>query len=529
MDKTLEIAKVTATGTFKLFVGKVASSIVLAVGTIVLGWLILPADYGLYTVALIPSMMMGLFQDWGVSSAITRYVAHFKKLNKDEDVYDIIFAGVVFKIVAGLILSFISLLSASFIASNIFDRQETTNLILFASITIFSKALLTTSQSSFIGFERMELSSLAMVCQSVVQSVFSPLLIFLGYGALGAVVGYTFSFLAAGAMGIVTLYFLLFRKLRRAKKHKPQFFKTLKELLRYGVPLSISSILTGFLGQFYGFMMASFVGDVMIGNYQIARNFSVILTFFIFPISTVLFPAFAKLDPRNEPQLLKTIFTSSIKYTSLLLVPATLAVIVLSEPLVSTLFGEKWIFSPFFLMLYVSSNLLAVFGSMSLTSFLAGVGETSILMKLSFLTLFVGVPMGLLLIPTMQIIGVIIGTILAGLPSMFLGLYWIRKHYGTRADFQSSGKILVASAVAALVTYAILNFLSVDSWIRLVIGGSVFLAIYICVAPLVGALTKSDIKNLRVMMSGLGGISKLANIPLAIAEKMTEVQLIKRK
>ena len=520
MDKALKMGKTSATGSFQLFIGQTTSTIIMAIGTIILTRLMLPEEYGLYAIALTPSLMITLFRDWGVNSAMTKYIASLRAKNKRNDIHDLLIAGLTFEITTGLALSFLSLLLANVIATTIFHRPESTPLISIASITIISGALLTASQSSFIGFEKMQFNSLTMICQSIMKTIAAPLLVFLGYGALGAILGYTLSFLAAGVIGLTLVYFILFRKLKRTKTNKTGIYKTLKTMLHYGVPLSISSILGGFRIQFYSFMMAFFCSDVMIGNYRAAINFAVLLTFFTFPIATVLFPAFSKLDPQNEHQLLKDIFTSSVKYTALLLVPATMAVMVLSKPMISTLFGEKWVYAPLFLTLYVISNLFVVFGRLSMSSLLTGLGETKMLMKLSLLTMSIGLPLAFLLIPTLGITGVILGTIFAGLPSMFIGLHWIWKRYEVKADFKSSTKTFIASAIAAITTYSFVTFINATNWITLITGGIIFLATYILAAPIIGAINQSDINNLRTMLSGLGIISKLINIPLTLAERI---------
>jgi len=523
MDKALEMGKISATGSFQLFIGKTTSTIIMAVGTIILGRLMLPEEYGLYSVALIPSLMISLFQDWGIGSAMTKYIAQYRAVNKDEDIRDIIAAGLIFKVATGLALSLLSLFLAGFIATAIFNRPETTTLISIASIAILSESLLTASQSNFTGFEKMELNSLTMICQSIIKSTASPLLVLLGYGALGAVLGNTLSLLAAGIIGFAMLYFLLFKNFKKPNPRRTDKTKTLKTMLRYGVPLSISTILGGFLIQFYAFMMAFYCSDAMIGNYQIAANFALLLTFFTVPIATVLFPAFSKLDPKSEPQLLRTVFASSVKYTAMLLVPATMAIIVLSKPMVSTLFGQKWGHAPFFLTLYVINNLFVLFGSLILGSLLTGVGETKMLLKLSLLTLLFGIPLAFVLIPTFGIVGVILGTLLAGIPSHFQGLFWLWKHYNAKADFKSSAKIFAASAIATIITYLSLNPLNTAEWIRLAIGGTIFLTAYILTAPIVGAITQPDINNLRTMLSGLGFISTIVNLPLNVAEKVAGI------
>jgi len=514
------MGKVSATGSFQLFVGMATSTIVMAVGTIILARLLSPAEYGLYSVALIPSLMMNLFRDWGMNSAMTRYVAHLKAAKKEEDIRDVIAAGLIFEISTGLVLLLLSVFLADFIASTIFHRPESAPLISIVSITIFSGSLLTAAQSSFVGFERMELNSLIMICQAVLKSILSPLIVFLGYGALGAVLGYTLSFLAASLIGLITLYFSLFRGLKRSKAHRFAISKTLRNMLNYGVPLSISSILVGFMAQFYGFMMVSFCSDIMIGNLRIATNFAVILSFFTFPISTVLFPAFAKLDSQDERQMLRPIFASSVKYTSMLLVPATIAVMALSKPMVHTLFGEKWAYAPLFLTLHAISYLLSGLGDLSMGSLLTGLGETKMRMRLSVLTLSFGLPLAFLLIPNLGITGVIVGNLVAGLPSVFLGLHWIWKRYGIIIEWKSSAKIFIASLVAAIITYSSLTFINTAEWLRLLSGGTIFLAVYVATAPLIGAVNQKDINNLRTMFSGLGFISKLVNLPLTIAEEV---------
>lgn len=518
------MGKTSAAGSVQLLIGTATSTIIMAVGTVVLTRLLSPAEYGLYGVALIPSFMINLFRDWGINSAMAKYVANYRASEKEADTRNVVVAGLIFEVATGLVLLFLSLFLAGYIGSTIFHRPESVSLISIVAITIFAGSLLTVAQSSFIGFERMGLYSFTSICQSVVKTIAGPILVLLGYSVLGAVLGYTLSFLAAGIIGLATLYLVLFRHLKKLGSGKLEISRTLKTMLKYGVPLSISSILGGLLGQFYAFMMASFASDVMIGNYSATVNFSVLLTFFTIPIGTVLFPAFAKLDPKKENQLLTTVFTSSVKYTALLLVPATMAIIILSGPMISTLFGERYVYAPFFLTLYVIGNLFAVLGSLSLNSLLAGVGETKMLMKQSILTLAIGLPLGILLITKFEIIGLILASLLAGLPSMFWGLHWAWKHYKAKADFKCSAKIFTASTIAALATYASLNFINVAEWIRLVIGITIFTTIYIFTAPMIGALTQTDINNIRTMFSGMGIISKIVNIPLKAAEKAVQTK-----
>jgi len=521
MQKALEIGKKSATGSFQLFIGQASSTVIMAIGTIILARLITPAEYGLYSIALIPSYMAILFRDWGINSALTKFTASLRAQKSEEKTYEIIKRGLIFKTAIGLILSLILVSFSGLIASAVFNRPESASLIAIASATVFAGTLQTAAQSTFVGFERMELNSLTNVCQATVKSVAAPLLVLAGLGAFGATLGYTISFIASAIISLTVLYLIIIRKIKSKNSKNSNTARTLREMLSYGVPLSISSIIGGFLVQFYAFVMAIYCTDIAIGNYQVATQFATILTFFTIPLSTVLFPAFSKINPKDENELLQTVFTSSTKYTSLILVPATMALITLSEPVVGTLFGEKWTQAPLFLTIYVIDNLFVLFGSLTLGSLLAGIGETKMQMKLSLITLAIGIPLSLTLIPTMRIVGLILTTIIASKPSLALGLCWTRKKYKTEIDVNSSIRILIASIAAATATFLAINFVAYTDWIELTRGMAIFAATYLITAPALGAINKSDINNLKTTFSGLGKLSKIVNIPLNAMEKLS--------
>ena len=529
MEKAMQIGKTSATGSFQLLIGVAVSTVIMAIGSIILGRFLTTDEYGLYGIVLIPVTLINLFRDWGINSAMTKYIASLRGSHRDEEIPNVIIAGLIFEVASGLTLSFLSLALASFIASTIFQRPESASFIAIVSVSIISGSLLAASQAIFIGYERMDLNSFTLICQAVVRTAIGPALVFLGYSVLGAVIGYCLGFMASGIIGVATFYLVLFRPMKRRLTSKSSITKTLKTMLGYGVPLSMSSILSGILAQVYAFMVVPMTTNTLYGNYATAFNFTVLLTFLTVPITTVLFPAFAKLDANNENELVRIVYSSSIKYTSLLLIPATMTMMVLSGPMIGTLYGEKYVYGPFFLTISVIGNLLALVGNLSAGGLLVGLGETRMIMMQGIVTLIVGLPLGILLVSMFEILGLIIAGIFAGLPSTFWGLYWIWKHYKAKPDLQSSGKILAASTIASLAAYLPTYFLDTTNWIKLTIGLTVAFVVYLLGAPLIGAVSSTDINNLRTMFSGLGVISKIINLPLAIAEQAARAKIMRGK
>jgi len=366
----------------------------------------------------------------------------------------------------------------------------------------------------------MRLNSLTMILQSILKAVLMPLLIILGLGTLGATTGATTAFLITGLISTIILL-TLNKNLQKTSNDAPRTTEIMKTMLRYGLPLSISTIISGFTAQFYSFLMAIYCPDQAIGNYQVALNFAVLITFFATPITTILLPTFSKLDATKEPETLRTAFQLSVKYATLLVTPATIIIMALSQPAISTLYGDKYTLAPLYLTLYSITYLYTAIGSLSIGNLLNSQGETKTTMKLTLTTTATGIPLSLLLIPSLGIIGAITALLISGVPSLIIGLSLIKRQYGTTVDWPSSTRILTASALAGAVAYLFTSQLSLENWIKLIIGATLFLITYTILIPLIGAINRTDIQNLREVQKELGRVSYISTILLNIIEKLT--------
>ncbi|MCK4884443.1 polysaccharide biosynthesis C-terminal domain-containing protein, partial [Candidatus Bathyarchaeota archaeon] len=120
--------------------------------------------------------------------------------------------------------------------------------------------------------------------------------------------------------------------------------------------------------------------------------------------------------------------------------------------------------------------------------------------------------------PQFGVVGLIATNSIAGFPSMFTGLWWVRKHFGATIDLVSSAKILFASVIAGVVTSFLLSQLNFSYLIELLLGVITFSLVYLVAAPLIRAVDKNDVRSLREMLSGLGPLSYVFNIPLSVIE-----------
>ena len=514
------MAKVSAKGIFNIFWGLIVSSIISAIGVMIVAGILSEGDYGLVAIALMGPNLIGIFRDWGVDWAAIKYTAQYRSENKEANVKNVLASVVFFEILLGFSLSIFSFFVSGFMA-NALDRPNIVPLIQIASFTIFAEALMKAAQATFTGYEKMEYHSVTSIVLSILKTGFMIILVILGFGTFGAIVGATIAYLIAGVISILLLYVTIYKPLQRQDVNKLEIFATLKTLFRYGLPLSISAIFSGFLMQFYNVLLAIYCTDLFIGNYYVALNFASIVTFFVMPVLTVLLPAFSKLDSQKERETLGNVFQFSVKYAALIIVPVAFAVMALSQPGVSTIFGEKYSYTPLYLALYVVTFIYTAFGYLSVENIIKSQGKTDVNMKLALITSAIGLALNIVLIPKFGILGLLVTNVISGIPSLIIALWWIKKNFNATIDWDSSAKILLASTLAAVITYVVTSQLNISSWINLIIGASIFLATYLIATPLVGAVNKSDIHTFREMLKCLGPLAPLFTLLLSFIERLT--------
>ena len=125
----------------------------------------------------------------------------------------------------------------------------------------------------------MQYHSITLVFQSTLKTILMIALVLSNFGVYGAILGHTIAFLISGIVGITLLYFKIYKKLNN-KNNKHEIKKTLKNMFKYGLPISGSIILNGFMAQFYAFLIAIYLSDQIVGNYNLALNFAVLVGFF---------------------------------------------------------------------------------------------------------------------------------------------------------------------------------------------------------------------------------------------------------
>ena len=132
---------------------------------------------------------------------------------------------------------------------------------------------------------------------------------------------------------------VLWRMVPWRPRFRPQR-RYLRSLLTFGGAATGVAIMASFLAQFDNIVVGRVLGVAALGYYSMATKLPYL---FIVSLSVVagqvMFPAFASLRDDEE---LKRAFLSGMRYTAMVALPLTAALVVLAEPLTVGVFGPRW-------------------------------------------------------------------------------------------------------------------------------------------------------------------------------------------
>jgi len=506
-DELTTIAQKAARGGLFLFIGNTSSTVILAVGIIIVARLLGPSSYGLYTLTFVIPMLLVSLSDAGINFALVRLPARLMAEGDHARASRLIRLGFLLKLSISTAAFFVCYFGSATIATTVLNRPELAPFLRLASLVIVFQAIYDATSNSFIGQDRMKNSAIIQIIQAILKGTLGPAFVLIGLGITGAILGYVVALATAGLAGATILFTKGARSLGQIDSSAP---RELSELLGYSLPLYLATILAVFLTQYQNIVLAHFASNVEIGNWGATWNFTTLMMILIYPVTTAMFPMFSKMDPKNRRSDLARGFVRAVKYTSLLMIPASVAVMTFSRDLIYLTYGSGYTFAPQYLVLLSALYLLTAISYLVLGSFLNGVGATETVVKMSLLTLAIYLPLGPALAWVWGPYGLLVAYILSSATSTVYGTRQASAKFDARPDLKAGGRILLAALAAAVPTLGLIELDGAGTGaVNLIVGGLLYLLLYLTLAPILGAVDKQDILNLRTLLSGTRAVSTL--------------------
>jgi O-antigen/teichoic acid export membrane protein len=531
----------SARGSFFLMAGTAGSTIMGAIAAILIARLLGPAGYGLYTLAFVLPSLIAAIVDFGLSPALTRYGASLRVQQKYRKLASMISSGFLFSLVVGIGASLLVFALSGQLAAFVLQRQEMGQLLLLASACIPFQVFFNLAYQTFVGLDRMEQGALVAVLRNVTTVIVSPVLIVVGFGTAGAILGQVVGWMVAGlvAVWLLLAHWQAFRKMPSELELRNGKQADIGTMMGYGLPLYVVSLLTATLAQYQRITLAFFVSDTEIGNFSAAFNFGMLVSVVATPITTSLFPAFSKLDLETRKDDVKRMFKLSVKYVTFVIFPAAIAIATLSKDLVRAVYGASYIDASSYLTLYILTWLLlwggSGLGNQLITNFFGGIGRSGEALKVSLVQLFVLLPAGAVMAWLYRVPGSIFAVILSALVSIIFGLSLAFRRYGIQVDVWGLLRALAASLASTLPILPIVYYSPLPSLVNVLIAAPIYLAAYLTVAPLFGAVKRADLQvlipilgQIKILKSATGLILAYETLVLNIVERQTKSTVLAR-
>ncbi len=504
-DNLDDLVRQTTRGSLILLLGQVSSTLVLAVGMLLVANLLGAQSFGKFNMAQSIVSMASLVIGLGLQPSMIKYISQYRFEGKHGRIRVLIETGLLISLISSGFATILVYSLSGVIANQVYNQPEQAIYIRYLSLGIIGTSMMTYAMGVTVGYERMKLRSILNIVYSFLKSVSSPVLIYLGLGVLGAIYGHFAPVLLSGLLGLG--FVLLLRRNEAPSADDFTHVDALRMILVFGFPIYLTTLLNGIVPQLFITILGTSVSDVVVGNYAAALNFSVLLSFVTLPIGTTIFPLFSKLE--NNMDDLGFLYRNAVKYSTLFAYPILVMIMAMSNPIITALFGTKYPLAAHFLRYYMLISVIIGIGSVCNATLLNSQKKASYNLKSTIIRFIVAVPLSFLVIPRYGVQGLLAIMFIGNFVNSMYNLLIIRRLFKFDIDWRFLVKNLAISGIIYPVVYWLTEFLHVNVWVELVIGGTVSVTMYLTGLIITKALTMKDYQFLRRMSRSFGPLSPL--------------------
>lgn len=425
---------------------------------VVLARLLDPTDYGLIGMLGIFMAISNTLVDSGMTNALVQ-----KHDCTDVDFSTVFVVNLVMSVLLYLILFFCAPLIADFynepflcILTRVIGLQ-----IILASLNMVHRAKLTAA-ANFKALAKVNVTG------SVVSGGVGVVLAYLGYG-VWALVWQTLVSIA-----VPILLFPMYSQWKPSVKFS---YESFKQLFSYGWKLVATGLVSTIMSNIYTICIGKYYNSKDLGYYTKAYSAPDSFSSIIYSvIGGVSFPVMSSIKDDKEHML--NVYKKSLFMTALVVFPFMTLLAVLSRPLVSVLYTEKWLPCVFVMQMFCLAKMFTPLSAINI-SVLNASGRSDLFMKMDFskiplliVTMIITLPMG--------IEAMAIGSFVNTLICFFINAYVPGKLYGYGALKQLKDWRFIILSILIMITSTIFTMSIIsNSYLQIFIGGLVGVGTYV--------------------------------------------------
>ncbi|KUO42689.1 MAG: hypothetical protein APU95_04475 [Hadesarchaea archaeon YNP_N21] len=490
MPDAKEYASQLVKGSAIVFSSLIASQLVAFLLRMFLARELTVEEYGLFYAVFTFINFFGLFRDLGFGSALVKYTSEFNAKRMFRELKSSIAFTLGFEALLSLFIAAMLVIFSNQIALGFFRSGEAVPLIRILAAWFFVLTF-TLFLSVFQGFRDMPAYALLQFLRNFLVLLFALVAVgYFGFGAQGVALAYLIELSA-----IVILAFLLLRR------RYPLIFKAevsitkklVKKLSLFALPVFLGGI--GGLVIYYTdtLMITAFRSLPEVGLYQVAQPVSHFLWYFPTALVTVLFPMVSEFWTRGEKRLLNMALSFIVKFSFILIMPATLIFIAFPEITINLLFGPEYLAGSTALQI-LSATAIAYTIFMILSYTMQGIGRPMVSTKVVAAMAIFNFLGNLALIPAYGINGAAMTTLASYVLGAVLLFYYSERILEFIAPVSSLAKTALGGVITLFLIFELKSLIELSPWVEafvVIILSLVFYAAWILATR---AVTREDLQ-----------------------------------
>lgn len=499
-EKLSEVGARTARLASFLVLSTVIVLIIYGLMFIAIARLLGPSSYGIYVIAV---GVVGAFiavSNFGIGTYISRHVPYLANTKGTEAVSIALGDGFLLLVTVSTAMAVVGMLLAPQISSVVFHSSTGyTSLLYVALASVVLNILYSACNSALVGFGDGPAAATASIVSTLTQAITGIGLVFLGFGATGAVSGLFFGALA----GIVLSVYFISRH-GGIKFVRKGIAKRLKHVLSFSLPIAGSNFMMPIFGSNFMtsmppnlavLLLGIFSLPSVVGNYGVAARAAGTIAAFMGAITLALLPMFsAVFSGSGGKSKLRKLYKYSVYAGLLFVMPLVAYFVVFSHSLMLTVFPQYT--SAYIYIALMSAGVLLQLPGAYANFFLISEGKTRKVLYYSTIVGLVEMLLAVVLIPYAGAIGAIIALYFLG--SIFVDYLYVRDVAadGSGLMYGKIARVVAANLLLALVLSPVFLISGISSTARLLIGIVLLPVLYPPIVALFGAFDKEDSKLL---------------------------------
>lgn len=463
---------------FWSFLGRFGYLGVAFVANIILARILTPEDFGRMAIINFFILLATVLIESGLSGALIR------KNNATEEDYSTIF---IFNLLISVILIFLIHISSNSISEYYKDR-ELSDLLSFVSLILIINSLRITQTAKLVKEMKFKLKSLFEFVSILLAS---SVAIFMGYNGSGI-----WALVWLQVLSAIILTLLMWYYVGPLKSYKFSV-KSFKSFYKFGVNTTLASLIKTGFDNVYSLIFAKYFSVAQSGYYYQAKKLQemplgVIQT----TVLSVIYSSLSKIQ--DDRQRFNEVYSKLNNIFTVVVGLVCLLIFSNSEFIITTLYGEKWIDSVFYLQILIVSAffyLQEIFNRLIFKIY----DRTERILQLEILKKIIqSVTIAYALI-NLSIEYLLYGILLTSFFSFFINYYCARniQKYYSWSDFLNIFLVFFACILCDVVFSLLVNVFSIKGYYVLILT-PITIIFYIIVIAFFGVFNiKKDFKKIK--------------------------------